>query len=158
MGASSTIASVRRFASLPRSDQRLVLEAAIWLVGVAFGLQMLRFSVLRNRLDRLAGPRVASGHAREARARLASRVSWAITAAARLPLLRPCLVRALSAEVMLRRRGIDARFHVGAKRPRGGESLEAHAWLELDGQTIVGHLPNHTEYFVLSPQGRGSCP
>lgn len=154
MGPLSTIASMRRFASLPRSDQRLVLEAAIWLVGVACGLRVLPFSVLRNRLDRLAGPRDASGLPLEDRARLASRVNWAITAAARLKRLRTCLVRALSAEVMLRRRGIDARFHVGAKRPRPGKPLEAHAWLELDGQTIVGHLPNHTEYFVLSPQAQ----
>jgi len=58
---------------------------------------------------------------------------------------------------MLRRRGIDARFHVGAKRPQPGEPLEAHAWVELDGHTIVGYLPNLSEYFALSLQERGGC-
>lgn len=154
-GHLSPIASAKRFAWLPRSDRRLVVEAGVWLVGVACGLQLLRFSALRALVDRLSRPTRACDVTAEDRARLATQVSWAITAAARLPFLRTCLVRAMGAELMLRRRGIDARFQVGAKRPRAGRPLEAHAWIELDGQTIVGHLPNHAEYFVLSPPERG---
>lgn len=155
MGPLSTIASAKRFASLPRSDQRLVLEAAIWLVSIACGLRILPYPALRNLLDRLAHPRRTSGVPLGDHASVAARVSWAITAAARVPFLRTCLVQAMSAEVMLRRRSVDARFQVGAKRPQAGEPLEAHAWIELDGQTVVGHLPNHAEYFALSHHGRG---
>jgi hypothetical protein len=57
-GYSSSIASVKRFAALPRSDQRLVLEATLWLVDVACGLRILPFAALRTLLDRLS----RSGH------------------------------------------------------------------------------------------------
>jgi len=47
-----------------------------------------------------------------------------------------CLPRALAVQAMLRRRGIASRVCLGVARQ--GETLGAHAWVEVDGHTIVG--------------------
>ena len=48
----------------------------------------------------------------------------------------PCLPRALAAHAMLRRRGIASRLCLGLARDRG--ALNAHAWIEIGNDKIVG--------------------
>jgi hypothetical protein len=48
----------------------------------------------------------------------------------------PCLPRALAAHAMLRRRGIASRLCLGVARDRG--ALNAHAWIEIGNDKIVG--------------------
>ena len=47
-----------------------------------------------------------------------------------------CLPRALAAQAMLRRRGIASRLCLGVAREPDG--LEAHAWVELAQDVVVG--------------------
>jgi hypothetical protein len=47
-----------------------------------------------------------------------------------------CLPRALAAHAMLRRRGIASRLCLGAARRDG--AVAAHAWVEVDGEKVVG--------------------
>ena len=47
---------------------------------------------------------------------------------------RDCLPRALTACLLLWRRGVPATLHIGVKRYPFG----AHAWVECDGQTVLG--------------------
>jgi hypothetical protein len=61
------------------------------------------------------------------------------------------LIEALAAEAMLRRRGFDARFMLGVSRPTD-RGLGAHAWIELDGEVIVGSLDTLASYAVLQPR------
>jgi len=56
-----------------------------------------------------------------------------------------CLGRSLVLWFILRRRGIDAEFVIGADAPRKGE-LEAHAWVEVAG-VPVNDAPNVRERF-----------
>lgn len=62
-------------------------------------------------------------------------VCWAVeTAGAWTNAL--CLPRALAAQTMLRRRGIASRLCLGVAREGG--ALRAHAWVEVEGRTMVG--------------------
>jgi hypothetical protein len=54
---------------------------------------------------------------------------------------------------MLRRRGHDARLQIGVVRPTGAE-LNAHAWVELDGEVLVGRLESLPSYAVLAARTR----
>jgi len=64
-------------------------------------------------------------------------VSWAIdTLGARRWSRALCLPRALAAQAMLRRRGIASRLCLGVKRSDG--AVDAHAWVEIGGDKIVG--------------------
>lgn len=63
---------------------------------------------------------------------------WAIEAAARrLPWRSMCIEQGIAAQRMLRRAGIDAILHYGA-RPASGSEVEAHVWVTVDGETILG--------------------
>ena len=63
---------------------------------------------------------------------------WAVHAISRRLLPdRPCLTQALVARRLLRDCGVDATLRMGAvRRPDGG--IGAHAWLERDGEVILG--------------------
>jgi len=45
-----------------------------------------------------------------------------------------CLPRSLALQLLLRRRGIDARLRIGARRV--DSRLDGHAWIEVDGLPI----------------------
>ena len=55
----------------------------------------------------------------------------------RVPWRSDCLVQALAAQGMLRRRRIASQIVVGAKKPEG-EVFESHAWLTVHDRTILG--------------------
>jgi hypothetical protein len=64
-------------------------------------------------------------------------VAWAIeSVSARASMNVLCLPRALAAHAMLRRRGIASRLCLGVAREDG--ELEAHAWVEVGKDKIVG--------------------
>ena len=140
----SLIDALRRFAR--SGDRRLIVEAAVVLLLVRVALWTLPYATLRRLLDSIdAGDNESS---RE----LVSRVARAVTAVAgRLP-FGTCLVQALAAQAMLRRRGCDSVVRFGVRDIAGGATtIETHAWLEHDGAVIVGRIDNLPEYGVLSP-------
>jgi hypothetical protein len=61
---------------------------------------------------------------------------WAVRAvAARVPRA-SCLTQAVAASLLLRRYGHEATLRLGvARRDRG---LQAHAWVESGGRTVIG--------------------
>lgn len=122
-------------------DRTLLASAAVglWLTRVA--LWVLPFAACLRRRDRLVATR---SHRRDP----VDRVAWAVERAAVLVPASTCLVRALTAEVMLRRRGHDAQLHLGVAR--SGASLEAHAWLESDGRAVIGG-DEAADYVALPP-------
>ena len=70
-----------------------------------------------------------------------SRAVWRVThavcrVAPRLPWSCTCLVNALGAHLMLRRRGIRSVVRLGARIEDG--KLQAHAWLLAGGETVLG--------------------
>ncbi len=65
-------------------------------------------------------------------------VVWAVEAVGRrVPVFRNCLVQALVAWAMLRRRGFRPQIQIGVAQGEAGQIL-AHAWLELEGRVILG--------------------
>jgi hypothetical protein len=123
---------LRSWRALPPPDRRLVVEAAAWFVAIRVALRLVPFaSLARWAQRRHAGrPRAPSLDAR--------RIGWATAAVARrLAPPRTCLAQALTAQVMLGRRGRPAELRFGARRD-ASESFDAHAWLECDGEVLVG--------------------
>lgn len=58
-----------------------------------------------------------------------------------------CLTQALAARTLLNRYGQPAVLKIGVAKNEG--SLEAHAWLEIDGRVVLGKQPLHSRYAVL---------
>jgi len=73
------------------------------------------------------------------------RVVWAVSAVARRLLPeRPCLTQALAVQFLLARRGYRPTLHIGVSKE--GETLAAHAWVERDGQVLIGGRASRLRY------------
>ena len=71
--------------------------------------------------------------------RLASAIAWAVTRSARhVPFSAVCLPQAMTARLMLARRGVDSVLHFGAAKGRD-KPLNTHAWLNAAGVEVTGY-------------------
>ncbi len=64
--------------------------------------------------------------------------------ATRTPWTSTCLIKAVAADKMLQKRGIRSQLHFGVIKGKG-KTLEAHAWLSVEGAVIVGG-ENHESF------------
>jgi hypothetical protein len=126
------------------------LEAAAILSLVRLGLRTLPFPSVTSALD---------GYVRRTRTAAGARsfdpVARAVTAAAgRLPGQTTCLAVALTADALLRRRGLPSEIRYGVLRSPGA-ALRSHAWVEHSGRVIVGDLEDLDAYTVLRESAAG---
>jgi hypothetical protein len=132
---------------------RLHGEALLLLLAIQLGLSTRPFGSVRRRLSWLARATRREGDARSVDR---STIVDAVRRVDRhVPGDRTCLRRALCARVLLERYRHDARLLVGVTRRRdaGGSDgpLHAHAWVESDGEVLVGETPSRSELERLSP-------
>ena len=126
--------------TLTRHRQRLALEAAALSVCVYAGLRVLSFASLRRALD------VCSRRSALRRGDDMPHIAWAVEAVSRrLPGGRTCLIEALTADVMLRRRGHEPVLHLGVRR-QTDPPVDGHAWLVCDNQIVVGAVADLRDY------------
>jgi len=78
------------------------------------------------------------------------RVAWAVrTAGGHLFPARPCLPQALAARFLLARLGVPTDLRIGVQRPET-ENLRAHAWVEYEGEVLIGGTESPVEYHSLT--------
>jgi len=148
---------VRRFFYLSQPDRRLLAEAALLLLLARFALRFLPFRIVIRLVE------LASMNRRREMPSTDSpgRVGWAVTRARDcVPLFATCLTQALAAQVLMQRRGYPARLCMGVRKSNAGV-FQAHAWLDWQGQIVIGGsdvalftaFPLHRWHGVL-PSGR----
>lgn len=118
--------------------RKLLVEAFALTCATRLALWVFPYAVARRAVNRATCvvPR---------RARSPERVAWAVAAAGDRVPGATCLVRALVGEALLSWTGRSA-LRFGVRRVSSG--VEAHAWLEFDGQVLIGR----DERFVLLEQ------
>jgi hypothetical protein len=134
----------------PRRRQRLALEAALVLAGLKATMTFLPY----RRWQHLVA--VASGGDRGSLSpdELAD-IVWAVDRVGRTaPRIFTCLPRALTASLMLERRGAHPALCIGVMRPAEAE-VTAHAWLEVDGEVVLGSVPELDRFQRLQRWPRG---
>ncbi len=110
------------------------------------GLLGIRFLTLR-RLLRAYGHLSVCVSAPTADAVRVEEVIRAVRSGSRFAVHSTCLVEALTAEAMLRRRGCQCALRIGMRVTEGGASrLLAHAWIERDGTVLFGDTDDLAEY------------
>lgn len=146
-------ANWQKFIELPRSEQWLLVQALVALPLMGLGLRLLGLRRLRTLLShrpltkQWAAPEERIFTVAQAQARL-------VQVAARHGLYRPtCLPQSLAIWWLLRCRGIEANLRIGVKPIDNG--LEAHAWVELQGQPLNDDLDVHQRF---SPFGQAIIP
>jgi hypothetical protein len=117
-------------------------EAFLLLAFVRVSLRIASYPQLRLWLERLALARTG------ARLQPAD-ITWAVAAAGRRMTGSTCLAEALAVYTMLRRRGREPLLRIGV-RHTDRSLLEAHAWVECDGQVVMGEVPEIAGYAILA--------
>jgi hypothetical protein len=140
------IAKLWKFLALPKSEQALLVESWWWLLIMDQRLRWLRFSRVRQGAGKVedSSPRRLGGPTRQQ----IDRIAWSVEVAARQH-LHPmhCLVRSLTLQRLLARRGVGTELRLGVSKEQ--ESLAAHAWVELDGEPISERGPVEARYLPL---------
>jgi transglutaminase superfamily protein len=124
-----TTRAILRFVALPLAEKRLFLRAIWWLPVMACATQLLGLRRVQSWIERSTSRRNNKNHTTELDASSVGRMAFC---AARYGVVHGnCLSRSLTLCYLLRRHGFDACLRLGARRR--GKSLEAHAWVELNG-------------------------
>jgi transglutaminase superfamily protein len=134
-----------RFTRLQGPERWALVEAAALCLLAGVLLKALTFRRLAPRLGRHLA--VSSTVPDRSRSREVARIRWAVGAAARhLPWRPVCLPQAITAQWMLRRRGIPSTLYLGADPAHG---YDAHAWVRA-GATIVAGGPREARFAIVA--------
>ena len=128
----------------PKSRFAGISGPALWGATLEAGLALALASVLTRVLPFNAYIHRGSVFLRRKSCAQGKSIAKLVDALAnRVPFRAVCLQRGLALQWMLRRRGLDAILHYGIKiKPEG---LEAHVWVSLDGEVVIG-APQHQSF------------
>lgn len=131
-----------RLVSLSGTERRVLRQATIRVAVVRLWLSLYPIERV------MSGVRLRS--VKELRpAPTVTTLVWAVQAASRRLLKKnPCLTEALALWWLLRQYGYEGQIRIGVARD-GGSHFEAHAWVERDGQVLIGGAQAPTEYVPL---------
>lgn len=134
-----------KFFGLPWSEKRLLVVAAVLLWSVQLGLWVLPFATLCRLLTAIR--RFLAGRKRLDVAPV-RRIVWAVTTMSRYVPSAACLTQALATQFLLDSVGQPASLGIGVSKTDEGQ-LEAHAWVEIEGDIVMGAVEDISRYTVL---------
>lgn len=111
---------------------------------VRLGLWLLSFKTLHQLLLRLSNAKLKY---QEKHHISIETIIWAVEVSSHYMLGVKCLARALTCQVFMSRHGYTSNLCIGVAKGQEGE-LKAHAWLENQGQVVIGDvadLPNFSQ-------------
>lgn len=145
--STSKVFDLRKFLSFAPSDRFLLVKATFLLGGVRLGLKLLPFRIWRPILARMTQP-ISE---REGTQQVSIyKIVWAITMASQHIPGAKCLDRALATRVLLTQQGYSTQLRIGVTKGKEGQ-LQAHAWVESKGRTVIGGLGNMKRYYTVMP-------
>lgn len=122
----------RRFRELSLAELFLLTRTTTVLVAVRLALWLIPFRNLRRMVALITQPRFARA------TRLSvNQLGWGVRAASRLVPRATCLTQAIALHILLRREGLESSVQLGVAKE--GECLKAHAWVENQGEVVIGN-------------------
>jgi len=141
-----------KWSRLPPAERRLVIFLLPMLLTIHLGLKIFPVRVIAQFLERAAAPFPTS---RRSPPLSRERLAWAVrVVAGRILVDGSCLAQALAARLLLRRYGYPASLHIGVAKPEGGR-LKAHAWVESEGQVVIGGPETELDGYAPLPLAGG---
>jgi len=139
---------LRSYWRLPWGQKAAAVRVSLMVLGVRAALQVLPYRTVQRWLAQ--GARDVSSLAPEVvHARRRRIVSLVAATSKHLLGDKPCLTQALVAQRLLRQQGYDTELRIGVTKD--GEELLAHAWLEREGQVVIGGQSSQGRYVPLVP-------
>lgn len=138
-----------RLAQFTPTEILLLLKSSIWIIATRIALGLLPFKTVRTRMAKW-GKSHNLDELSSANNRV-EKIIWAVELSSRYLLPQsPCLTKALVAQMMLSQQGYATLLRIGVARNPDG-TLQAHAWLEREGEIMVGYLHNMQQFTPLPP-------
>lgn len=134
--------NLRKLIALPLAERRLLIEAALLVASTRLGLWTLPLRTVYHLLALLPPGSYQAGSLPP--------ISWAVSIASVYVPHATCLPQALVAQALLRRYGLPGILRVGVARSPDG-AFEAHAWVEREGQIVVGGPAESLARFAVLP-------
>lgn len=138
---------LRNFFRRSPADRLLLVKSAMLLGMIGLGLFLLPFKVVLVRVDNVK-PRKGLKHG--IKAIPANRISWAVSKVSRYIPYTKCLAKALALKVLFTREGYQAKLCIGVDKC-GNDQLKAHAWVESQGEIVIGNTDNLLSRFKVLP-------
>ncbi|MBV6623415.1 MAG: lasso peptide biosynthesis B2 protein [Rivularia sp. (in: Bacteria)] len=134
---------------LSPKDLYLVFVTFILLGTIRLGLRFVELSVLLKLVEKVSKPEFPLLGIKLIESALSpSKIVSAINLTTRnMPGGAKCLARALTVRTLMSRYGYAPELCIGVAKNE--EKFEAHAWIEYQGQVIVGFLPDLPRYIPL---------
>jgi hypothetical protein len=112
------------------------MRTLLVVAAIRAGLWVLPFRVVRRLVPsspygRGDGPQCSSAEA-------VALVGQHVNVASRYVPVASCLTQALSAQMLLARRGVASTLHIGVAKSTTGLGIRAHAWLISEGTIVTG--------------------
>ena len=137
----------KKFSQLSSEEKKLFFEAYVILGMMRVAILTISFKRLTCSLDHVA-KKEETPILNDKEMDIAIKVGQAITRAADYtPWNSACLAQSLTAQKMLKKRGVPGVFYLGASKDK--ENMKAHAWSQC-GETIITGGDSHEEFTVLS--------
>lgn len=124
-----------KFFRLSPRDRWIVIEATLKLPVIVTGLALFGFRRVHARILKSALRGLERTEDQALDPVKALHISYLVSGSFKLALIKGnCLSRSLTLLGFLLRKGISAELRVGSRRTEN--LLEAHAWVEVDGQVV----------------------
>jgi len=128
--------ALKIFIRKPFSEKIRLLRISAYLAWFRFFILTFSFKKLSKKLGNLNGPPSHADTPPDGKtinlANSIRRISGIV------PWESKCLVQAVVAKILLKKRGIESTLYLGVRKSGDNSSLEAHAWLDVGNQTILG--------------------
>ena len=144
------IRKIKLFLELPTGEKMLFVEAFFLLGSMRALIKTVSFKRLTRSL-RQSSTDVELSTLNDDQAAVAAQVSKIIGRAANnTPWESACLVQSLTAQRMLKKRGIPGVFYLGVMKDKvNDKNVRGHAWSQCD-ETIITGGNGHEDYTVVS--------
>jgi len=127
---------LRQLSQLSGADWKVLLAALFLLPACALSLRLKGFNWTRQFIEKHPKESMNAPGAHENHLNQAKRTAYLVSVAASHGIYRAnCLKKALVAQWLLRRRGIDTDLKIGVEKDL--TLFNAHAWLEYRDQMLV---------------------
>jgi hypothetical protein len=140
---------LQKFIALPWRGEVLYLKTALWLLAVKIGLCLLPFNRLRTWMTSSSQP---DGKPQDINGLYTVILAIERISQFLVPLRINCLPQALVGHRLLRQQGFDVELKIGVLKNHG-DQISAHAWLEYQGQVILGDLKGLEQFAVFPSLG-----
>lgn len=144
------LGKLHKFLQLRDDDRRLLLHSLILMSAIRLGLWLTSFRTLVQILSKISKPaKTPIESAYHPDQYSIDQIVWAIEMSSQyMPGGVKCLARALTMQVLMRKWGYVPVLHIGVASD-GDNTLEAHAWIEHEGNIAIGELPDLGRYICL---------